>query len=456
MNMLPFYLPPHEDEFLFSWILRMTQFSGLSFHSFLQLFAEQEPGTPAIQYNALNTSRSDSRLNFIKLSNSLPVKITPHDLFLTLTNLQYESLFLSKGQQTRIIHNAFRPFGKLNHTVQKQYSAFRICPLCAKEDIEKHGTIYYHRAHHITDVQTCCKHHTRLFSIPFSDYPDVLKNEIWTELSSDVDIDALNQYTDYAYEIFKAGIHTDRTTVIQVVNEKMFQQHGENWFQNKDVISRWDTWPYNELKKLTEFDYVKTPRRIKNVTDNTIFFILIMMAFEDVHEFIDKVRQDEPIIESYICNTCGNIYYDSPQAYRDGWGCPQCEEKLSAQELYSKLVETSTNGEYIVTGSFVQMAKPVELLHKRCNQTVSITPTKFLFEQKRCSCENRILENEIRERIESVEGFHLVHFQGANNPITLLHEKCGKTFETKVHEFLKTKGCKHCEGVKTNQRNYSR
>ena len=62
MNFLPIYVPPYDDELLYSWINRLIAINGLSYSSFVKAYI-------GLNYDVLKLP--DVRLAYVKLVEHL-------------------------------------------------------------------------------------------------------------------------------------------------------------------------------------------------------------------------------------------------------------------------------------------------------------------------------------------------------------------------------------------------
>lgn len=116
---------------------------------------------------------------------------------------------------------------------------------------------------------------------------------------------------------------------------------------------------------------------------------------------------------------------------------------LSEQERMKKMIQLAGNSEYELASQFESMNKVVSIEHI-CGRTSKIKPREFLYEGKRCPCENIIFEDEAARRIESLGPYKLIEFTKAEMPVKIQSLVCGHTFTTRYRKFIKSPNCRVC------------
>lgn len=437
MSIIPIVKKPYPDEFLYSWIHRLAKENGVSISRFSNLYLAR---------NGKNPIPIEVRGGFEKLCDVLGVTESLNELYLSLSTFSFESLAMTKLQQTRIVNNVFQKQDDLNNRSNSLFSNLKICPECANEDSLLYRTPYFHRSHQLSGVYTCHKHHCMLEKyVGVKGHEcDYNKND-YEIIKSEISIDALNAYTDYVQYIFDAMCTTDIEQMKGIFLRKLndLGYCGDNNYSA--LFDDIGAWKYKDL-------FVKTPeylmkRRILGVIRDTNMqelIPLLMFAFSDPKDLVCEIYS-EALINVYKCENCDQIYYSTPQAVADGWGCPHCNRKLSTQERFIRLIDTIGNRQYIVKSNFESMTKKVLLYHQRCEQNFEIMPAKFLYEGIRCSCENIIIYKDAKKAIEAYKGFKLEEFQTSTLPVTIFHDDCKRTFSCGYHKFLKFPNCRCCK-----------
>ena len=120
---------------------------------------------------------------------------------------------------------------------EKRY--LRYCPYCAKEDREKYGETYWHRAHQIPRIRRCPKHNTHLenSTLPiaskstpglFDAQSNVLENSVTRQCENEREI----EFTRYVLEVFDTPINTEKDFAIGTY----LQSHIPPEYKNKSGL----------------------------------------------------------------------------------------------------------------------------------------------------------------------------------------------------------------------------
>ena len=189
MNFIPNVIMPYEDELLYSWITRLAQANELSLESFCSLYMDLQKEIPV-----------DVRRGFVALYDNLSLNTSAKDLYLQTSTMLFEASVDPQSVQIRLINNSFRKESPLNLPKTYFMSAIKMCPECIKEDIEKYGEPYIHRAHQLSGVCVCHKHHTILSKYSRNayekrDFKDIGEHQI----ALDGNLQDECNYADYVY-----------------------------------------------------------------------------------------------------------------------------------------------------------------------------------------------------------------------------------------------------------------
>lgn len=99
---------------------------------------------------------------------------------------------------------------------------------------------------------------------------------------------------------------------------------------------------------------------------------------------------------------CGNIYFVSPKAFLRGQRCPKCYgNHRKTTEQFSKEINNSTNGEFILLSEYINNRVKVEIKHTICGNTYKVTPKDFLNGNRCPYCKQSKGERFIKETLDS-------------------------------------------------------
>ena len=424
---IPIIIPPLQDELLISWLLRLSEANGLPIFSFCQKYFNKKSRKGYVL--------PDVRINFPLFFNSLNCNVDMMDFYFSLSTAKFEMSFLPTKMQLKNIHNITRPESQLNLIGRYFIHDIKYCPQCVKEDSEQYGQPYLHRAHHLSGVVACHKHHTALHHVTINksineyifDGPAVVDN------ISEYDC----KYADYTYQLHVQGMSTHVENIIPIIVNKVKK------VQNNPNLTRIEV--SKILADICESQYDKkwTANHLGIPVDETIK--ILMTLFPNVNDFLQELPPFQMIIKKY-CEQCNQYYYTTEYAIQTGWGCVNCDSKLSEHELLQRLIDVGGKSEYQIIGSFKSTSDKILLHHNVCDHDFNVVVTDFLFKYKRCSCMHKLPTHEIESFMQLHPEFELIEFKGTAYPVTLYHKVCQNKFQlTRYKMFVETPKCRCCE-----------
>lgn len=435
MSFIPVIKQPRSDELLYSWIHRLAETNGLLVKDFLIEYLDMENASIA-------TLQPDVKGAFVGLYNHLLRKPDIIPLFLSLTTFRFEALFMTEAQQTKYIMNVFSKKSRLNTSSNGLFQRLNICPECLKDDVSAYGASYMHRAHHLSGITVCPKHHCKLMYFngakghacdynldDYSEYDQV-------PISADA-------YASYADAIFRADIVSDIKTLKGILYDALKNKRGSvtDGYSSleKDLLK----WEYNDLVSMDVSDFLKVKMITAEYVAPEELLPLFMFLYPDVDELIATIKEteDTPLVSEYHCDVCGHDYVSTPFAEENGFGCNFCNALLSEGDVANRIFET--NG-YSMVPPFKSMSGKVGLLHKKCGNQISITPRSFIFEGVRCRCESVISEADAKDTIAGLGNYELLEYSTVDMPCRIHAKNCGHTFEVRYRKFVKSPQCRVC------------
>lgn len=149
---------PYPDETWYSIVARYHRKSGniKSIMTRKDLFGES--ARKAINPLAMDYTIAD----YIRLHG--PTLGTAEECFSKYTLAPYQMRYYSKERKEEVLERILSENEQektsvfTSHMHSRNQTKLRYCPLCLKEDIEKYGESYWHRAHQIWVVDKCFKH----------------------------------------------------------------------------------------------------------------------------------------------------------------------------------------------------------------------------------------------------------------------------------------------------------
>ena len=155
--MLAYFPTPYPDELLYSVFSRYYAKSGhLAYIYAAEELYVKKTTRPDVEFiNELTENALESLTRVL----SIEEVIQKHTLF------PYYGRFLKYERRTKAFDALISMKGKYHDLLAvptQRVKYLRYCPLCVKEDRNKHGETYWHRIHHLTGVNICPVHYCRL------------------------------------------------------------------------------------------------------------------------------------------------------------------------------------------------------------------------------------------------------------------------------------------------------
>ncbi|WP_341456105.1 TnsD family Tn7-like transposition protein [Parageobacillus thermoglucosidasius] len=140
----------------------------------------------------------------------------------------------------------------------KPPSYLRYCPICAKEDMEKYGEMYWHRIHQISGIEICLDHF------------------VWLN-NSTVKVQGANKHIAYAASIKTCDLNWNRN-----VESSTVVQHYQRMKQ--------------DIEKLLSFNL---PRQSKEILSKRYKLELQRKGFASIKEKVDQIQLRQAFLDYY-------------------------------------------------------------------------------------------------------------------------------------------------------------
>ena len=478
---IPIIIPIHEDELLYSWIIRLAiangfgniETSALRAFSGTYIHVDRGSSTTPPNHNCSN--------NIFGLFASLtPIQNQFVDLFIKHTGYCVYRHFLNDSKQLTYVNSALYPHDigyksllLFNRTEGMTAGAF-ICPECAKEDIENYGYFYLHTNHHLPGVKCCIKHR-----VPLRKYTGMQTREL----------ENINDYSesfnvcehDYKYAQFTTVLAQQddlriRENICSVVIDQIHELGLSNIYKDETqkYFLQFPTGLNNKQIKRTMHQLVS---KSKSLNFESILQILTILFdnFDTVYKLI-KEKQPTPIKSELFDEIIENDYsiigspnqslvflqnnqtketfFTTPFGFHLGWREYTIQSQISEQDMMRKLVKKISNGTYeILPGSF-EPGKPVGIKHLLCGEIGKWKVTYFLHNSTKCTCEYVYTDYSAREKLKQVVGdrYKLLSFTKFAEHATFKCQKCGNIFEKKFYNMLRNPCCEHCAEIERQER----
>ena len=411
MATIPVMTKPYPDELLYSWLHRLASLNGLYFYNFMSAYVMNS------QTSAKTIFPFDIRNGFDIFYKNAQLDVDEASLYLQMSTLSYECLAMEVGAQSKVVSNVFYPFDLINTPANTFIDKANVCPDCLKEDILLYGEPYLHRAHQLSGVCKCHKHGTILRRYSGAPNKACFYNlDDYVEITSASEID----YSNFAYDLLNANIRTNFEIIKGVLKDKGITVTSS--LNTGDLLGHLYNLCNGDVNVLSEL------LAIKEEPFNSSEYIL---------------QNQISILNTYCRNADKTTFVSTSYGFNVGWRNFRDFIGLSEQERMKKMIQLAGNSEYELASQFESMNKVVSIEHI-CGRTSKIKPREFLYEGKRCPCENIIFEDEAARRIESLGPYKLIEFTKAEMPVKIQSLVCGHTFTTRYRKFIKSPNCRVC------------
>jgi len=237
----------------------------------------------------------------------------------------------------------------VNHMVQK----LKICPECAKGEQNQIGSYYFHRAHQLPGVTVCHKPGNTLLEYCGKRGKELKEQEAFKPLPSYHDS---LEYAKFCFDFLNAEIQISKDVIMQLIKDKMRELNYTSSTADKMI---YDMGTYAELAEEDIEHFIKITLFSGTYVNIQTSMLILMFLFKTVEELkkyltIESAKDDfykisnrkfeiisdwrEDIIE-LVCVECGCQFLSIPNRILSGWGCPDCDRKLTEKELFQRIDE---------------------------------------------------------------------------------------------------------------------
>lgn len=183
-------------------------------------------------------------------------------------------------------------------------------------------------------------------------------------------------------------------------------------------------------------------------------------------EFVQEIRakfgNEYMILGEYINwktkiliehNECNYKWDVTPNNLLQGKSkCPNCSgKKPYSTEEFSKIISEITNGEYVVTGKYINNYTKITIKHLLCNYEWEAIPYDFKNNGNRCPrCQGkeRYTDEDFKYKVKELTNGEIIPLENYTNNYTKIkfkHISCGHVFETQptriINEFQQCPEC---------------
>lgn len=474
---VPIIIPIHEDELLYSWMIRLAVANGLGHSDTTPLTSLSETFINKRIERRIVVPNYDCNNNISSLFQSLDsIEDKLSEMFMHHTPYSIYRHFFNDMRQANYVHQALYPhidnFPSLLGSSSSSRLTFHacICPECAKEDIQKYGYYYLHTDHHLPDVQCCHKHRSPLLQFTgrkTKELDDI--NDYTIQLAQDDDSLKYAKFVadcskcdtihlcDYLSESLSDKIHS--LGFNNILEDDAFQYlrsqiHGCSDTQIRQV-QRWLSHPFDS------FACVSLSRACLFLFGNFENFYsslnvdngAIVRVRKNKQQVFDRNGYDiiGTFFDSLILmksQSTGERFFTTPYGFEIGWREPSILSQLTEKEMVANLVSASTNGNYCLK-EYTSMGVPAKIHHNVCGRDKIIKPSFFLNQETKCDCERIWTKERAFDFISKNCGddFELLEFTKRTEEALFLCKNCGTVIGKMFYLMQRHPYCPECEKI---------
>lgn len=169
-------------------------------------------------------------------------------------------------------------------------------------------------------------------------------------------------------------------------------------------------------------------------------------------EVFNLVGDEYTVVDDYIkncvriCfrhNVCGNNYIQEPRLFLDGKRCPHCFRLVkSTTKEFKDFIESVVGDEYELLSEYVGANDSVSIRHNKCGLVYDVVASGFKRGHRcpRCTKSGVPVRSydEVAKLVEDVSShYKLIDYRGSVIPSRFLHLLCGNEFEMRTTFFIR-------------------
>lgn len=355
---------------------------------------------------------------------------TPNDWRLDATTYGLKSLFLSRYRQLSHLYS-YSVLWKQKTSFWARHisdiNTMQACPECLEEDIGE-GTFHYHVEHQINSIEYCPKHGLMLVPVEKREvetskptfslmtgrsfYPMHLGLEELRELYAECrEKDFIGTAITHASRkeerigmFWRAFMEEQPDGTMEDLQEAITSRlreryrYKETWKLKMAILDDKDLDEYRPIGLNARSMQLTTDSPITYVNPNEAMGLIAGLfespedLFENLHvrsyrEEFEKAIHGRfeligPYRESLItirCLECGKTFPTTPLAIISELGCPECNKKLSNQEIMFRMFEKASAGRWYLDSEFKSLNDMISVISRETEEEISTSAERFLF-----------------------------------------------------------------------------
>jgi hypothetical protein len=376
------------------------------------------------------------------------LQIDPLILFQKTSMYPAIAPFLTPGQSLEIVNHAFnwsREKHNLFYPVVPTSQSLKFCPKCT------HGELIFTRHCNMPGTLVCPICGSPLYEIPIDRLSADVRRAV--KCPQPADHDTLLNISRFGMRLLELSPDVLLTQTTKVILDRLVEFD----IRKNDKFIAYINDRHASALFTPQIKYViRLLGGHQEITPaNTLS--LLTLLFDSADEFVKCLDIPDPsaivndlpegftpeICRNTICRVkhlCGNSFYTTPLGILDGFGCPVCDESLSDQEIFKRMVAVAGKRQYTVLEPVKTFKASVRLIHS-CGRELKASPSSFLIRGHRCSCRHILTSDDVQKLVEARPGFYFISYKEG---IVTVRHKCGYVFSRRL-DYFKSQGCPACD-----------
>lgn len=460
---LPVCMKPMDDELLYGWLMRLAEANGFkvkNVYSFVDFYMKQDLPVSAKTGNQrkdylLSLDTVCDRYSGLKCFPDIVTILhcmTPYCVYAPFQEYGYQA---KKAQM--ILRD--KTGGNMDiNPINSDVKTLQVCPECMKEDIARHGMVYYHMEHHLPGVHVCAKHHIPLCET--AEMERLIENKPFENVSETKLVYPLQTecaIADFMCKLYKdppyVSLEETRIACMEQMSKRGYNLQPPYGTLIKD-LAEWG-WKIDEkqIKKIVQGYYITLESMIPFVV--YLFpryedFKNRVMRYERGIELADPVDlknweiiSDHKDLLELKCPQCGTRFHIHPYALGLGFGCPACEKRQTEEQCINNQLSRLGDGKYKLVEK-IRYGQKAKILHETCGTIRERNIQEVIYGEQECECSYRVSMDKLQDIIG--KDFLLLKYERYKKApyITVRHLECQKSFTISLGSFLKRPRCRCC------------
>lgn len=341
----------------------------------------------------------------------------------------------------------------LNTILTTITTRLKLCPECAKEELQDKGIFWYHRAHQIPGVTACYKHGCRLNNGPQKRFHELNIDEIdLTDIQTATKGE--QEYALFTYEY----LHDPESCMYDYMHEFIMDKIKEKFpLDTGNLFEKYT----KEIGYYSLFGMKPSYFILRKDEEGTFFdpqndLVALFVLYKNFQRF----KNDANIIskqENYSIQTCKlmNVIKKYVEKYEKINQSDVSAENPRSKELFMEEINTITGDEYRLIGDYENSAKKVTLLHTKCNHIFEMKPINFLAGKRCMYCKQVTYTDDFGKYVETATNGRYIIPGHATNNLYIVHDSETlldyRLEKTKILQEINRKdGSLYFENINTN------